>query len=484
MNRGLNTTPGTSADAFGSLRYARGFVVGAVRAGLPPQFRRIPFEVPLYVHERTRFGIAQTPRGVVALLGEAVHPSHPELDLDGLAALLSARSATRQAEIDQLIGRFVVVHGSGPSDMALQTDAIAMRSVFFVNTAGGVIAGAHAKLVADLAVGRGRPMGPIPVALGCPGLATPYADVYRLPPNVELLLRSGKLRRFFPLESIPTVSIESAWELAFARAGAAVAAWAGRRSLLLSLTGGLDSRTTLAAVRDSWSQMDFFTYDRGEASQEIDRRVAADIATRLGLRYSEVDFSRDTLDAGLLEIVKDNSHGNHSRKLACAYRARFGTDRFLHVRTNLLELGRSNLFASNDRMAGLGGGPVDADSMARFYLKAGKVAPNTRVLPAFEHYVEATGFAKAAAFASAWDLYFVEHRMGAWHAGIVLESDIAFDTVIAFNSREVVRSLMGVPQGSRATSRHLLESLSRMLPELADIPINPSQYPVAPQAFE
>lgn len=462
------------------MHYARGFVVGAVRAGLPPQFRRVPFEVPLYVHERTRFGIAQTRQGVVALLGEAVHPAHPELDLDGLAALLSARPSTRQAEIDQLIGRFVVIYGSGPADMVLQTDAIAMRSVFFTKTEDGVIAGAHAKLVAEQTLGRGRPVDRMPIVLGCPGLATPYAEVYRLPPNVELALQSGLLRRFFPLAPIPTVSIEAAWELAFARAGAAVAAWTGRRSLLLSLTGGLDTRTTLAAVRDSWSRIDFFTYDRGEASQAIDRRVAADIARRLGLRHSEFDFSQDAFDATLLDIVKGNSYGNHGRKLACAYLARFGTDRFLHVRTNLLELGRSNLFAANDHLAGFGGGPVDAESMARFYMRAGKVAPNERVHPAFEHYVDSTGFAKVRAFASAWDLYFVEHRMGAWHAGIVLESDIAFDTVIAFNSREVIRMLMGVPQERRAKSSYLVKKLSEALPELADIPINPPQYPVVP----
>ena len=115
--------------------------------------------------------------------------------------------------------------------------------------------------------------------------------------------------------------------------------------------------------------------------------------------------------------------------------------------------------------------------MARFYSRAGKVAPSEHMLPAFEDYVRSTDFANAAAVANPWDLYFVEHRMGAWHASLVLESDIAFDTVIAFNSREVVRAFMGVSQAARATSQHLTARLAAELPELAGIPINPPQYP-------
>ena len=178
-----------------------------------------------------------------------------------------------------------------------------------------------------------------------------------------------------------------------------------------------------------------------------------------------------------MHVVADNSYGNHGRRLSCAYLERFGTGRYLHVRTNLLELARSNLFAANDSLPDFHGGPKDAERMSRFYLRARKLAPNGHVLPEFEDYVRSTDFASAVSVANAWDLYFVEHRMGAWQAGVVLESDIAFDTVIAFNSREMVRAFMGVPQADRATSQQLVTRLSSELPELAGIPINPKSFP-------
>lgn len=470
----------TDGEELGHLRYALGFIVGCKADKVPKHFVRVPFPVELHIHPRTRFGIAHSPACTVALLGEAVHPEHPEFDTQQLAALISARYDARQDVVDKLVGRFAVIWGAGPKDMWLQTDAIGMRAVFYSAGTGGAIAGSHAKLVAETAtVGGDAVSAAKPFKLGYPGLTTPFPGVSRVPPNVELSLHSGILRRFFPVEPVPTVSIETAWEVAFSRAQAAISAFSRRRRLLVSLTAGLDTRTTLAALRGSFPQLSFFTYNGGVPSHLIDTRVAADIAARFGLRHECLDYSAYQPDPRMLSVLKDNSFTNHGPRLACAYLQRFGTGNWLHVRTNLLELGRSNLFAANDGAPGLHGGPSTAERMAKFYVKVARLERHAHVLPAFERYVASTDFASAARLASPWDLYFVEHRMGAWHAGILLESDIAFDTIIAFNSREVVRHLMGIPQDVRATSPHLLSKLASMLPELSAIPINPDVYPLA-----
>jgi hypothetical protein len=255
-----------------------------------------------------------------------------------------------------------------------------------------------------------------------------------------------------------------------------------RRKVLVSLTGGLDSRTTLAAGRDSWSHSTFFTYShsRGRHGQRVDIKVAADLARRLGLRHVVVDYS-DNESETMLGIVKDNAYTSHQRQLACGYHRRFGEHLYLHVRSNLLELARSNLFYKTSRRLALPDGPCTAQSMGALYCLAAKLNPekSRHVVPAFEDYVAAADYESTLGLASPWDMYFVEHRMGAWQAGVVLESDVSFNTVIAFNSREIVRTFMGVPQEIRCSSAHLAERLTALLPEVADIPINPSQYPGA-----
>jgi hypothetical protein len=357
-----------------------------------------------------------------------------------------------------------------------------MRSVFFSTAGMAAICGSHAPLVALAAVHPLPRQKSHPFRWGYPGISTPYDSVYRLPPNCEFSLSSGRVLRFFPDTLIPEVRIEDAWNLAFNRAGVAIKALAARHKLLVSLTAGLDSRTTLAATRDSWSQLLFFTYDRGDHKHQIDFGVAHDLSATLGLRHIRVRYSAHE-SKQLSKLLAGHTFTSHQRTLACAYHRQFGEGNYLHIRSNLLELARSNLFFKFGKRQRFEP-PDTAGRMGAFYNRAAKLAPDRagHVIPAFEHYVAVTDYGSTLGRASPWDLYFVEHRMGAWHSGAVLESDVSFDTVIAFNSREIVRHFMGVPQEVRSSSTCLREKLKILLPEVVDIPVNPRWYSKRPAA--
>lgn len=474
--------PGTSGaaptDAIENLRYSLGFLIGADKKGVADHFRRVNFPSPLAVHPRTPIAVACHGGQPLAILGEAVHPGMPGLDLQGVAEHLCSNEVIRQQEIDRLVGRFVVIQGGIRAGLRIQTDAIAMRSVFFSLSDGGPIAGSHASLVAKAAMAGGDKKTTSPVRLGYPGISTPYASVFRLPPNCELSLAEGTLRRFFPERAIPETGIKEAWDFAFAQADAVIGGLARRHDLLVSLTAGLDSRTTLAASRNHWPHLLFFTYDRGIHKHRVDTRVALDLTQAFGLRHVIVDYSRHQPDPRMLRILAESTFTFHQHKLACAYHWRFGEGAYLHIRSNLLELARSNLFNRFSKHAGLED-PDTAESMAAVYNRAAKLTPEkaAHVMPTFEHYVTATNYESTVGKASPWDLYFIEHRMGAWHSGVILESDLSFDTVIAFNSRDVVRHFMGVPQEIRCTSPYLRQRLETLLPEAKKIPINPERYP-------
>jgi hypothetical protein len=461
-------------NQYQSLRYSLGFLLGESHERVAGHFRRIDFPRPLATHPRTRIAVAESLAGPLAILGQVVHPDLPHLDLDGIAKHLAGRTADRQQEIDKLVGRFAVIQVNDAGDLRIQTDAIGLRSVFFSVCDDGVIAGSHSRLVAEA---RGERMRRRPFRWGYPGMQTPYPTVRRLPANLELSLAHGTLHRFFPTTAIPEVAIEDAWDVAFDRAGIVIAALARREKVLVSLTGGLDSRTTLAASRSSWPRLQFFTYNRGDVRQRVDNNVAADLARILDLRHSVVRYKNER-DPAMLRIVTENAFTSHQRRLACAYYRHFGEHRFLHIRSNLLELGRANLFYKFSKRPRFSHGPGTARSMAGLYTLAAKLGRESseHVMPAFEQYVAATDFESTLGKASPWDMYFVEHRMGAWQGGVVLESDISFNTVIAFNSREVVRYFMGVPQEIRCSSPHLRERLEALLPEVKDIPINPRRY--------
>jgi len=464
-----------------NLKYPLGYLLGPPSGQAPSHYRPVRFPVPLLTNRNTMLGLAEDDREAIAVVGEAIDPESPGLGHDAMAQLLLAHRQDRQAVIDRLVGRFVVIAATRAGEATVQTDAIGLRTVYFSRAGTHVVAGSHAKLVAEAAAPGAAVAGRMPFKWGYPGIDTPYADVFRLPANVSLSLPDGRLQRFFPLQAIPATTIEETWSYAFDRAARVIEGLTRRKPVVVSLTGGLDSRTTLAASRASWERLSFFTYlATGEMRKkhEIDLHVAEDLARALGLRHQEIDLAVTERDAQLLAVLVENTFARHIHPLACAYHGRFGPQRTIHVRTNLLELARSNLYTKRGHLPGYERGPNAAETMASFYLLAGgaSVKQKDHVLPAFRRYVGETNFDQALPFASAWDLFFVEHRMGAWQAGVVAESDIAFDTVIAFNSREIVKRIMGVPQEVRSKSSHLVTRLAELLPEVRHIPINPESY--------
>lgn len=460
-----------------ALRYPLGFLIGADAGGVADHFRPIDFPVPLAVHPQTQIAVARNDGEPLAILGEAVHPDLPHLDLQGIANYLGSNLEARQTEVDKLVGRFALIQSRTGGDLLIQTDAIGMRTVFYSLSDSGVIAGSHAKLVAGTRPG-GEKRKEQPYRWGYPGITTPYSSVFRLPPNCELSLGKGTLQRFFPIAAIPEKGIEEAWDLAFSRAGTTIEALGKRRNLLLSLSAGLDSRTSLAACRKVWPDTKFFTY-HGQPKNEVDASVASVLANTLGLQHVFVKDPPDVVNREVLRIIASNTFTQHKRRLASAYHSCFGEHVCLHIRSNLLEIARSNLFRRFGKRPRFRDGPSSAQSMTDLYMVSARLKPESsaHVLPAFEHNVAAADFESAIGKASPWDLYFVEHRMGAWQSGVVLESDVSFDTVIAFNSREVVRHFMGVPQEVRCSSPHLRERLQMLLPEIKHVPVNPRQYP-------
>src|SRR5690606_30903375 len=209
---------------------------------------------------------------------------------------------------------------------------------------------------------------------------------------------------------------------------------------------------------------------------KLDVRVASDIAAVLKLKHQLIAYGKLVPEPEIMEAIKSNTFCAHQHVLSCAYNKHFGVNRYVHVRTNLMELTRSNLYAYFGKNPAFTEGLNSARKWAEFYCMPKTLTFTEAAHAAFIKNYEDANLETALKFASPWDLYFVEHRMGAWQAGVVAESDVAFDTIIAFNSREIIKSFMGVPQRLRATSPMLKKKIMELIPEISDIPINPKTY--------
>jgi hypothetical protein len=193
----------------------------------------------------------------VLIAGDVVDPRSRAVGSQTIAALAAAALADSEAELAEYLygvaGRYVVAYTVG-SHLNLQSDAGGTRSIFFSSRQPG-IASSHPSLVAeatnDAKVPRDFLSDPR-FRKGVryyPGRITPWEHVVFLTPNTRLTVDTGHVERFFPTRDHPSRSTQEAIELA-APVMAAIIELASRgRPSVLSLTAGLDSRTTLACAR-------------------------------------------------------------------------------------------------------------------------------------------------------------------------------------------------------------------------------------------
>lgn len=453
--------------------YARGFLLS------PADF---PRKVPEW-WVSTRFGdlwIDTDPRVSLAIgnkvvfIGHAIHVSSAESDPQAIAnrldAALAVSSDLLQEVVNDLAGRFIVVyehHGI----LRLQQDAIGMRSVFFSPVFSGTIAGSHSGLVANQ-VSTTPSMFPLPEYLRSnniaviPGRATEYLHVTALTPNTELSLRTGGVRRiYFGMSSQP-LSAEEAAEVVIRNAQVQAEQLLTNSPLYVSLSAGLDSRVTTALLRRVIPSAEFFTYDLkflpSNPASKHDRDTAVKLAHTFVLHHRLIEVENRHLPKKLKESLTKNSNKAHSWPLAGAYLRELPDG--MHIRSNAHEIARAYYLGDRNNSEELTG----ADMLST--ISNGK-SKDPAAVKAFDDFIEATSFSQVSNI-HPLDLFYWEHRMGAWMVPILLESDIAHDTHILVNHRPTLEALLSVSVTDQKEGKVFDEIIRMEWPELYEIPVN------------
>ncbi|MEA5446306.1 hypothetical protein VCB98_10790 [Gammaproteobacteria bacterium AB-CW1] len=374
---------------------------------------------------------------------------------------------------DTLCGRYALIYQAPGLGPRLVGDATGMRAIFFIPARG--IAGSHAKLVND-AVFREKTRR-TPFKGGHPGHGTPYRNVMLLVPNCLLDLESGKLARFWPRAPREQKTLDEVLQPNLVRAARALSGMAQRSGLLLSLTAGQDSRTTLAAALLAEVDLEAFTLVNRRDSPHgartrilgVDAAVAKEITAAYGISHQVLE--EQPMDDRLKTYLKANAYKSSYSNRIMPLLAQYGQQRLLHVRSNALEIARA-YWAKHPEVD-------DANGAADlFMLKHRKLADQVeRVRTAFQDMFHATDFTAGRQMGyDSRDMLYWEHRMGAWHSQQLLCSDLVFDTFNPWNCRAILTDLLSLPMQDRANS-----SFSRAVVDacegLSKWPINPAKWP-------
>ena len=455
--------------------FIRGFLLtdGAADPSAYPFFGRWKTErcggYTLFVSpEQTFFRQARGETEAV-LVGHAYDPftmtaEEPAI-LAGLLDAFSPEEAGRPdapfwEKVNGLTGVFTLLITAGGA-LYVIGDAAGMQTVFYTAAEGKTLVATHTNLIGDL-LGLGwdpyvrrltryrffRLLGN-----SLPGDLTQFADVKRLTPNHCVKISGGQARafRFYTprrLEAALPEIAERVSGLLHANMELIARKW---NRPAISLTGGCDSKTTLACAAGLYDRFICFSYDSAP-DETPDAEAAHTICGALGLEHTIYRIPGEDWEPEktrlLSEAINWNtgdirySHAHDVRKRLFF----FGTKDFdVEVKSWASEIGRayySKRFAGRTDFGPMT--PRRCTTLYKFFLNdRGLVRETDRV---FRDYMDRLFRQDAAAPVEWQDQFFWEFRAPSWN-GLDITGDhrVPYDITIPYNNRRILELLLSAP---------------------------------------
>src|SRR5699024_8823537 len=242
--------------------------------------------------------------------------------------------------------------------------------------------------------------------------------------------------------------------------------------IVFSITAGLDSRVSLAMLKEYTDKIKFFTYmtevDNPNNDKNIRllkndgvrvKRILEDI--KLNHSFIKIESNSGELNNNELEIISKNTVGQHNFGLLKRYSSLFPEKNILHIRSNLNEIGRANLMVRN---VGDNIQRVEKYFVNSFKKANAKQLEDTNI-DLFEiahngindfHYVDNNRYGYHI-----MDLYYWENRTGRWISEILNETDICFETFSAYNLRSIIEISLSFSFNDRKESIFFKELINR-----------------------
>ncbi len=427
---------------------------------------------PLDVRVHPALGWASARHGEleVLVLGDPVDLEARTTDTSAIAASISRTLVLgRDAVVRQVAflgGRFTCVVWDG-SEVVVIPDCVASLPLYWHESGGRIVLSSFAHLVGELVgaavntavkqlMARAKEMK-TPGTLYWPGIETPFLDVLPVLPNhlLRVTRRGAEHERFYPFaDTTLLTSADEAYEAFRQTFELHTRLLCGLGRTGISLTAGVDSRTTLKAARGhlgrdslSWT---YYNFDRPHKGMQADLLAANRLAGEYSLehRIVAIETSQDAaFDAAYARSFK---HTPQFRALAHAYHDQIPHD-VVELQSMVAEVG-TGFYKRRE-------GPPTVERLTALY-SSSEFGALPEVRQAMERYVQYARFEPGALGDLDYhDLFYWETRIGRWGTLRMQEVDLSHRLVLPFNARAVVEALQAPPLQDRVAKQALLRYL-------------------------
>lgn len=371
--------------------------------------------------------------------------------------------------LDFLAGRFVIIVGD-TKDVEVYHDASGTRSVYYLKDKDAV--SSHLYLLKDNFETNEFPKLPDNKNNFYMLDSTPLESGRQLLPNHSLTLSNKLQTRFFPR----TKNKYAKWS-ENARFELAEKLWKNQlnyysekyEKLILSLTGGYDSRVLLAMSKEHADEIKYFTYGINKIKKnnyfekvaKLDEYLVSQMVSDLKINHEYLKIDEAELSVTDYEhsVLDRNTVKRHGRLLLPLYNNFFPEENIIHVRGNLLEIGRFIFFEG-----------THSNARIKKHLLRVLKKQNKNNLEVFSKYldksIEVFNYNKPFLGYDQLDLFYWEFHMGKWYSELLNETDSAFNTVTPFNMRAIIDISLSFPTPQRINNYFFNELINRNYPVL------------------
>ncbi|MHB8050908.1 MAG: hypothetical protein ACYDHQ_06780 [Coriobacteriia bacterium] len=426
-----------------------------------------------YTHPDQTLHLDESGDATHFLIGHAYDPFDMLHEESEILARMSRAQQTSQAEyirlLNQLTGVFTVGYATGGA-LVFATDACGMQSTYFGVVDGHPYVTSSCRILEDLGVPlrESEYVAKLKqyrfyrlLGRALPGDLSPYDEIKRATPNHLFTWRESGFGqgRFFPEAEIA--------ECCAAEYPALVASTAdilaNNMRLIhrkwarpaISLTGGVDSKTTLACATPVHSEYQYFSYV-SSPEERVDAEAAASICADLGVAHAIHEIpviTKDSERSDALGRVLEWNYGGIGRSNANDVLKRdFFIERDLfdvEVKSWVSEVARAYYCKRFAKMSFPERPSARClTSLYKFFLHDRKLVRDTDAV--FERYLNS--YYSGDEFDRVWwpDLIFWEYRVPAWNGLVITgEHRIAFDITIPYNNRMLLALMLSAPLEKR-----------------------------------
>lgn len=427
----------------------------------------------VYLHPKQDLYKYEYKEKIFFLIGHAYNPYTMEIDeikiLEKIANNSDAQDKSYFDAINEITGLFIFGYVKNEK-LQIIIDCAGMQGGYYGIAKNDVYISSHMQLIGDICdlemdqyvkdlvnYKFYKLYGPF-----LPGDLSSYKEVKRLVPNTYVNYSDGHftVKRFFPNENIKVCSNKEEYDKTIKEIGEQL-----HRNMELiskkwskpaiSMTGGMDSKTTVACTNGLYDKFKYFSYISmdGEA---IDANAAHTISKDIGIEHEIYDIPRNNDEFKDLDIVTtiiNHNFGNIGKLNQNDMRKRLyfrDTEDFdVEVKSWVSEIGRANYY----KKFGKKKMPTplsnrNLTSMYKFFVTNRKLVKQTD--KAFEEYRKKFDFDNGLYNYDPSDMFLWEIRYGGW-GGLVItgEHRYSFDITIPYNNRNLMKLFLSLPLEDR-----------------------------------